>query len=248
MDQRIDNLWHDFGAPVGAASAILVAGGLVGARSFLDNTSVALVLVLVIVGAASVGGRGAGLVTALAAGVAFDFFHTEPYARLTIDSAHDVETVVLLVLVGMAAGEIVVRARRIDRERAMSHGELARVRRLAETASDHPEDTIEVALTELQDGLGLQRCWYESGPATAVRPRIGRRGTLEQAAYRLSNGEFELPGDEVEIPIRAAGTDFGRFVLVPTPGLGVAKDRRVAAVAIADVVAVALGKHRTADT
>ena len=34
--------------------------------------------------------------------------------------------------------------------------------------------------------------------------------------------------------------ELGRFVLVPTPGVGVAKDRRVAAVAIADLVAVSL--------
>jgi K+-sensing histidine kinase KdpD len=112
VSERIESPWQDFGAPVGAASAIVIAGGLVGVRSLLDNTSIALVLVLVIVFAASVGGRPAGFLTALAAGVAFDFFHTEPYGRLAVDSAHDVETIVLLVLVGIAAGEISLRARR----------------------------------------------------------------------------------------------------------------------------------------
>jgi K+-sensing histidine kinase KdpD len=240
VGERIQSPWQEFGAPVGAIAAIIVAGGLVGVRSMLDNTSAALILVLVIVGAASVGGRWAGFVSALAAGIAFDFFHTEPYGRLAIDSAQDVETVVLLVLVGVAAGEMVVRARRVEQARALSHEELARVRRVADTATTHPDEAVATALRELQVGLGLQRCWYEPGAATVVRPRIERRGTLDQTAYRLSQGEFELPDDEVALPVAWSGQELGRFVLVPTPGIGIAKDRRVAAVAIADLVASVL--------
>jgi hypothetical protein len=242
VEQRTGNPWQDFGAPVGATVAILIAGGLVGLRPLVDGTSAALVLVLVIVGAAAVGGQRAALATALAAAVAFDFFHTEPYGRLSIDSANDAEIVVLLVLVGLVSGEIVTRARLVDRQRALSHRELLRVHRVAETVSRHPVDTIDAAVRELRDGLGLQRCWYEPGVATVDRPRIGPRGTLDQKLYRISNGEIELPDDELEIAVRASGEELGRFVLVPTPGVGIAKDRRVAAAAIADLVAVAMAR------
>lgn len=240
MQKTIDSEWRDMGAAVGATTAILVAGGLVGLRDVLSNTSVALILVLVIVGAASIGGRRAGVVTAIAAGVAFDFFHTEPYNRLTINSADDVETVILLCTVGLAAGELVVRGREIRRRGEVSHGELERVLRVADAATAHPNELFDVAQAELRDGLGLDRCWYEPGPSTAVRPEIGPRGTIARTDYRLSGGEFELPDDEIALPVRSDSEEFGRFVLIPTPGIGVARDRRVGAVAIADIVALAL--------
>jgi hypothetical protein len=242
MREPIEHEWRDLGVAGGAVAAVLVAGALVGARSLLDNTSVALVLVLVVVGAAAVGGRRAGMTTALMAGIAFDFFHTEPYGRLTIDSAQDVETVLLLVAVGLAAGEIVVRARALERRGTMSHDELERVRRAVAGASAHPDDVVELVLAELREGLGLERCWFEAGPTDLVRPEIGPRGTITRTVYRVSGGEFELPDDEIALPVRLGTTELGRFVLVPTRGIGVARDRRIAAAAMADVVGLTLGR------
>jgi K+-sensing histidine kinase KdpD len=240
MRDGIDTQSKQMGAAAGAIAAILVAGGLVGLRSVLDNTSVALVLVLVIVAAAAIGGRRAGVVTAVMAGLAFDFFHTEPYGRLTIDSAQDVETVVLLVAVGLAAGEVVVRSRRIEQRGDLSHRELERVRRVADVAVEHPDDVVATVANELRDGLGLEGCWFEEGPTTAVRPQISRRGAIDQTKYRLSGGEFELPPDQVALPVRAHGGELGRFVLVPTPGIGVARDKRLAASCIADITGLSL--------
>lgn len=237
----------EIGAALGAGTAILVAGALVGLRSVLSNTSVALILVLVIVGAATIGGRKAGVFTAVAAAIAFDFFHTEPYNRLTIDSADDVETLVLLVVVGLAAGELVQWGREKHRRGAMSHDELGRVHRVAEVALQSPAELMDLALAELGDGLGLQSCRYEPGPATALRPEISPKGTISRTSYRLSGGEFELPPDEVALPVRADGADAGRFVLVPTPGVGIARDQRIAAVTIADLVALNIAADVRAD-
>lgn len=243
MRDHMEGEWKDLGTAVGAMVAILVAAGLVGTRSIVSNTSVALILVLVIVAAASIGGRRAGVVTAVAAGVAFDFFHTEPHNRLVIDSAEDIETLVLLVAVGLAAGELVVRTDDWRRRGGVSHDELARIQRVTDAAVDHPEDLVSAVQAELCDALTLQACRFETEPASARRPVIGRRGGIERAQYRLSGGEFELPRDEVELPVRAGGREFGRFVLVPTPGVGVARDRRLAASAMADVVALSLAAH-----
>ena len=63
---------------LGALTAITVAGLIVPLRSTIDNTNVALVLVLVIVAAASFGGRAAGVTTSVVAALAFNFFHTQP--------------------------------------------------------------------------------------------------------------------------------------------------------------------------
>ena len=69
-------------------------------RAIFDTTNAALVLMIVVVAVAALGGRVAGVVTALAAVVSFDFFHTEPYLSLTIDSRDDIETTVLLLIAG----------------------------------------------------------------------------------------------------------------------------------------------------
>ena len=57
---------------------------------------------------------GAGLVlpAAVSAAVWFDFFWTQPYETLAITTRADIETAVLLLLLGLAVAEIGVHARR----------------------------------------------------------------------------------------------------------------------------------------
>ena len=91
--------------------------------------------------------------------------------------------------------------------------------------------------------LTLRECRFEALPADTRLPRIGRNGAVEGAtAVRYGRGDdgrggFELPTDGVELPVLARGQHIGRFVLVPTPGVAVALEQRVVAVAIADQVA-----------
>jgi K+-sensing histidine kinase KdpD len=64
------------------------------------------VLVLVLVGVAANGHRPAGLLAAVSAAVSFDFFWTQPYETLAITTRADIETAVLLLLVGLAHPEL----------------------------------------------------------------------------------------------------------------------------------------------
>ena len=66
---------------------------------------------LVVVVAAAVGGRAAGLITALSAALSHDFFLTTPYHTLRIDSLSQVITVALLFGTGLVAS-LAGRARR----------------------------------------------------------------------------------------------------------------------------------------
>src|SRR5664279_1615308 len=84
---------------------------LIPFRDSVPNTSVALLLVLVVVGVASAGDRLAGLLAALSAGLGFDFFLTRPYEQFTIASATDLQTTLLLLGVGVAVTEIAYRGR-----------------------------------------------------------------------------------------------------------------------------------------
>jgi K+-sensing histidine kinase KdpD len=68
-------------------------------RSAIDNTNAALILVLLIVAAASTGLRLAGLVAAASSAAWFDFFLTAPYGSFKINDRADIETTVLLILV-----------------------------------------------------------------------------------------------------------------------------------------------------
>ena len=77
-------------------------------RDSVPNTSAALLLVLVLVGVASTGARLVGLLAALSAGPGFDFLLTQPHESLSIASAADAQTALLLPC--------------DDRRRAMAHG------------------------------------------------------------------------------------------------------------------------------
>ena len=56
-----------------------------------------------VVVAAAVGGRAAGLISALSAALSYDFFLTTPYHSLRIDSVAQVITVALLFGTGLVA-------------------------------------------------------------------------------------------------------------------------------------------------
>ncbi len=96
-------------AVVGAVGAVVVALALVPVRSAVGPASVALALVLVVVAAAAEGGRAAAAVTSAAAALAFNFLHAAPLYSFHLRNVADVVTSVLMVLVGVAVGEIAVR-------------------------------------------------------------------------------------------------------------------------------------------
>src|SRR5688572_11237269 len=89
------------GLVVGSPATVGVGALLAVVRDVVNQTNAALVLMVVLVAVAALGGRAAGVVTALGAVVSFDFFMTQPYLSLTIDSRDDVETTVLLLIAGV---------------------------------------------------------------------------------------------------------------------------------------------------
>src|SRR5438874_13172847 len=98
-----------FGAALGSLSSLFAAALLVGVRGEIANANVALVLVVCIVLGAVTGGRAAGVAAALVAAASFDFFHTRPYNSLKMTDGNDIIATLLLLVVGLAVGEIAVR-------------------------------------------------------------------------------------------------------------------------------------------
>src|SRR5512132_4422054 len=104
------------GEGVAWAAAGFVASLVIGVvvepfRGTVGLENVALGYLVVVVAAAAVGGRTAGLVSALSAALSYDFFLTTPYHSLRIDSIAQVITVALLFGTGLVAS-LAGRARR----------------------------------------------------------------------------------------------------------------------------------------
>ena len=72
-----------------AVLATLAAGAaLVVIRGHVDSAVIVLILTAVVCACGALGGVRAGVASALAASLSFNFFHTEPYLSLRI---HDVD-------------------------------------------------------------------------------------------------------------------------------------------------------------
>jgi hypothetical protein len=233
-------------ACLGAMAVIAIAGLLVPARDWLDTTNVALVLAIVVVGAAVFGGRMAGAITSISAALAFDFFHTPPYYDLRIDDRHDVIAALLLLVMGVTVGQLAA-LRYGSRHDALLHAQsAARLEAVASVvAAGVGLDTVWAVVRDaLVDQLDLAACEFEPVPFGAEYATLGRDGQIEAPTLRYEHGGFSLPPEGVAVPVVAKGELLGRLVLVPRPHRGTSKPQRRVAVALADQLAVAAATWR----
>jgi K+-sensing histidine kinase KdpD len=217
---------------------------LVPLRGHVLNSNLALILVLVVLGIAVAGGRTAGLIGALVAALAYDFVLAPPYGSFAIERSSDIETTVLLGLIGLIAGELVERARRSEAAAIARRRELERVRRRAELAAggEPPGRLIALSADELTDLLGLAACRYVPTAAPEDLP-IFTHGSISVPGV---TSEW-APEGAAALPVRAHGRDLGHFLLVfPTASFGVETpvDDKHAAVALADQLGLALLRYQ----
>ena len=134
---------------IGASAAIpLLACWLLSAlRDTVPNTTTAITLVLPVVAAAATGIRPAGMVAALAAAAGFDYFLTEPLHQFRIADPADLQTAVLLLVVGAAVSELANWGRRqqarASREQAASIDEVNSAVRTLDQMTQHNASLVE---------------------------------------------------------------------------------------------------------
>jgi len=228
-------------APIG------VAAGLVSLRGSVANADIALVLVVLVVAAAVAGGRGAGALAAIVSTMAFDFFHTRPYLSLKVTSAEDVETTALLLVVGLAVGQMAVIARQRRRDVAESRLGVESLYRVAEQAAQDPdvEHLTEVVRAELTGLLSLARCTFRSGPAPAGVPVLEPSGWMDTGGiHRYTQTGEQLPRAGLAIPVRTAGGLHAHVMCIPAPDSSVPLGHLRVAVTLADQFALALAATR----
>jgi hypothetical protein len=241
----IDDGRVGIGIAVGGIGSIAAAGALVAVRGHIAAVNVVLILVLFVLLGATMGGRQAGVVSALIAAASYDFFHTTPYNSLKIDNLAQLETTLLLLAVGLAIGEISVRAERIRDAVSGGRQELNRVHRIARLAArgETFDDLVSAVSAELTATLGLHRCYFELPPFHHDYARLEQTGAITGDHVRIYTKDgSELPRDGVELPLVVNDQAVGRFVLVPTPEHGVSLDHRIVAVTLADQLSAVLSR------
>ena len=243
------------GMVVGIPAAIIVGAVLTSLRWAFNSVNAALVFMILVVALAAIGGRVAGVITAVASTMSFDFFHTQPYLSMTIDKREDIETTVLLFVAALIVGGIATNGRIARRREASAHHEVRRIHRVAEAAASGwpPAVVLATAQDEITELLDLADCRFEALPYSDLSPRsqLGRNGAIEQQSTfrfrrdREGRSGFEFPPDGLDLRVLARGDYIGRFVLVPKPHTVTSIHHRIAAVAIADQVGAMWTTHTT---
>ncbi len=235
-------------ALVGAAVLPVAAGAALAAfRGSLANTSAALILVLVVVAAACTGFRSAGLVAAVAAGAAFDFFLTAPYLTLVITDPADIETAVMLLVVGVAITEVLQWGRRAQRQVRDRDAYLSALLAISDRDQADDHQWIDAVGAHLVGLLHLDRCaWADT--TDPGEPRLEADGEVRHGGRLLRVDDDGLPVDStVTVPVDLDDPGSPGFVLtaaahVARPTL---RQRRLAR-ALADQTGWALRQDRMA--
>jgi K+-sensing histidine kinase KdpD len=193
-------------AASGVAVSLLIGVLIEPFRRTIGLENVTIVYLATVVVAAAFGGRAAGLFTAVAAALSYDFFLTTPYHSLIIDSPAQVITVALLLATGLAAG-LAGRARRyltlaVD-EQADQLGLLNTVAQ----AAANGDDADQIAAERIRQLLNARR--------VAIQ-RTGHTGTLTIA----DAGDRDVPLDTSDLlHLDEQGRTLAREHLLVTNGL-----------------------------
>jgi K+-sensing histidine kinase KdpD len=228
-----------------------LAAVLVPFRASVPNTDGALALLLVVVAVAANGYRPAGILAAVSAAAWFDFFLTRPYEAFDITGRTDLETTVLLLVIGVAITEIAVWGRREHATASRRAGYLAGLGAAAQAvaAGSSLSTLIDQVTSQLTQLLSLQACRFQQGVAGLGRPaRLQPDGTVT-AGQRSWDVDLDgLPaGMDTELLVEGGGLFQGRFLMTPLPGARPTAEQRQLAIAFADQVGAALAASHPVD-
>jgi K+-sensing histidine kinase KdpD len=235
----------------GLAAPLALAAILVPFRSSFPNTDAALAMLLVVVAVAANGYRLAGILAAVSAAVWFDFFLTRPYERFTITSRDDIETTVLLLVIGVAVTELAVwgRGQYVAASRRAGYLDGINAAAQAVAAGDSPLALVEQVASQLTQVLSLQSCRFQYGVAGLGQPgRLRHDGTVVVGHRAWDVDAAGLPpGTDIELLVESGGVFQGRFLMTPVPRARPTQEQRLLAVALADQVGAALATSHRVD-
>jgi K+-sensing histidine kinase KdpD len=166
---------------------------LFGVRDHLGEAHVALVFLLVVLGASAAGGRILGMTTALVAFLAFDWFFLPPYNTLLLRNPFDWLVLFVFLVTSVVAAQLLYRARSeraaVERAEALREADKLKDALLASLSHDlrTPLTTIKALAHELQP-LGDERTFIIEEQAD----RLNRLVTDLLEVARLEGGALPL--------------------------------------------------------
>jgi Domain of unknown function (DUF4118) len=191
---------------VGGLGAIALGIVLVPFRTLTAASNLAFVFLIFTIVVAELGGRTAGLVTAVVSALSLNFFLTEPYLTLAIDKPDDIIAFVALAVSGLVAAAFGWRRERSAESAGRTHRDLETLARTAESLVAGV--TLERVLEDLRrsfrlGGLVLRhadgRLLLAVPPEWATRPApdiaLESRSLLAtpEGVHRLGRRGFRLP-------------------------------------------------------
>jgi K+-sensing histidine kinase KdpD len=155
-------------------------------------------LMLVVVAVAAAGYRLAGVLAAVSAAVWFDFFLTRPYEQFTITRSTDIETTVLILIIGVAVTELAAWGRRQHLAATRRAGYLEGINAAAEAVAmgNSPPSLIDEIRDRLTTLLSLRACKFEYGVAGIGNPaRLEHNGQVRVGNRLWDTEQNGLPPD-----------------------------------------------------
>jgi K+-sensing histidine kinase KdpD len=243
--------WRDRLAVLAAfVLPLAVTAVLVPFRTQFPNTDAALVLIFAVVVVAANGYRLAGIIAAISAAVWFDFFLTRPYERFSITRSMDIETTVLILVIGVAVTEVAVWGRREHLAATRRAGYLAGINAAAEAVAvgHSPPTLIDDVSERLTHLLSLRSCTFQYGVAGLGRPaRLQHDGRVTVGDVNWDAAKDGLPTQvDTELLVESGGILRGRFLLAPEPESRPTLEQLLVAIALADQIGAALAASQPA--
>ncbi|HWG49993.1 MAG TPA: DUF4118 domain-containing protein [Candidatus Acidoferrales bacterium] len=167
--------WEYLLATIALAALIVVLDAL---RSHLNQTSIALALVLLVVLVAGRAGRGPALSTSILAGLAFNFFFIGPFYTLRIQRAEDVVAFIVFVTSAILVGQL---SSRLEK-RVIEADQLQRSEQLKTALLDAVTHDLRTPLTAIKAAITTLR---EENVDRDVQQELEE--VIEQEADRLNH-------------------------------------------------------------
>jgi K+-sensing histidine kinase KdpD len=221
-------------------------------RGSVPSTTAAIALVLPVVAAAATGIRVAGITAALVAAAGFDYFLTEPFHQFRIADPTDLETAVLLLLVGTAVSELAVwghrQLSRASREQGYLDGLLDTAGAVA-AGSATASEVINLVADQITTVLRIDACRFDPTPDFGG-PELTADGTVTRNGRTLNILRHGLPTDAtIALKVRNGGSVYGHYLLTAATRVSRPSPSQLQfAVLLADQIGAALATHHIAVT
>jgi two-component system sensor histidine kinase KdpD len=139
---------------------VIIGAAMLSVRARLDKAHVALIFLLVVLGASAAGGRVLGLALAFAAFHAFNYFFLPPYLTFAIANPLDWVVLATFLITSIVAAQLLYRATSTAEAATARAAEVDRLAALgAETLNlARPEDALRAILDVIRTTLGVVSC------------------------------------------------------------------------------------------